>query len=458
MATVNFQLIGKNIYTTLSIGGKNALGQKNNTIRRKTGYSTSPEHWKQKQTKFSGTEKTSNKKSFKVDLNSPTIEDSKIIKSKLDDLRNFIINSYNTDFAKGLQINTDWLEIIIGRYNNQTSDENEFLYYHIQKAIDNGPRKKIPIKGGKFKIGLSTGRIKGIEQFRNIIERFENEFYNQTRIKVSNVSIETISDFENWLFNQSYSENYIGKQLANFKSILNDIKDVKVNIDTRKVIKVINEEKEPEDIIYLSLEELKSIKELELKNNYLENARKWLIIGCYVGQRASDLLELSKEKISIINDRKVFTIKQKKTGKKVTIPLLPEVEEMISSGFPHKISDTKLREYFKLLCKAAEINAPMNGRIKESKNGITTKSIFPKWQLIGTHVCRRSFASNFYGKIPTVVLKGITGHSTESMFLKYIGKTDEDFAMQMFDYVEKLPKTKTLKIIKPETSSIKKKA
>ena len=34
---------------------------------------------------------------------------------------------------------------------------------------------------------------------------------------------------------------------------------------------------------------------------------------------------------------------------------------------------------------------------------------------------RRSFASNYYGKIETPLLMHITGHSKESTFLTYIG-------------------------------------
>jgi hypothetical protein len=34
---------------------------------------------------------------------------------------------------------------------------------------------------------------------------------------------------------------------------------------------------------------------------------------------------------------------------------------------------------------------------------------------------RRSFASNYYGKIETPLLMNITGHTKESTFLTYIG-------------------------------------
>ena len=34
---------------------------------------------------------------------------------------------------------------------------------------------------------------------------------------------------------------------------------------------------------------------------------------------------------------------------------------------------------------------------------------------------RRSFASNYFGKIETPLLMGITGHTKETNFLSYIG-------------------------------------
>ncbi len=53
---------------------------------------------------------------------------------------------------------------------------------------------------------------------------------------------------------------------------------------------------------------------------------------------------------------------------------------------------------------------------------------------VTSHIGRRSFATNNYGKIPTSLLISATGHSTEQMFLEYIGKTDTQKAMQLADY------------------------
>ena len=45
----------------------------------------------------------------------------------------------------------------------------------------------------------------------------------------------------------------------------------------------------------------------------------------------------------------------------------------------------------------------------------------PKYAFVTSHIMRRPFASNYYGKIETPLLINITGHSKESTFLTYIG-------------------------------------
>ncbi|MGB3344358.1 MAG: hypothetical protein WBA61_10625 [Aequorivita sp.] len=84
------------------------------------------------------------------------------------------------------------------------------------------------------------------------------------------------------------------------------------------------------------------------------------------------------------------------------------------------------------------------------------KGMYPKWELVSTHICRRSFATNHYGKLPTPVLMAITGHTTEKMFLKYIGKTAMDNAevLNTFwkDQEHKKNKTAKLKLIKTGTN------
>ena len=83
----------------------------------------------------------------------------------------------------------------------------------------------------------------------------------------------------------------------------------------------------------------------------------------------------------------------------------------------------------------AQINEKIEGKVATVTDLGVRKvtGVYPKWQLITSHVGRRSFATNFYGKLPTSYIKDITGHGTEAMLLKYIGKTSKDTAVEAYD-------------------------
>ena len=52
--------------------------------------------------------------------------------------------------------------------------------------------------------------------------------------------------------------------------------------------------------------------------------------------------------------------------------------------------------------------------------------MFQKWELIRSHTCRRSFATNHYNKLPNKLIMAVTGHTTEKMLLSYIGEIEND--------------------------------
>ena len=57
-----------------------------------------------------------------------------------------------------------------------------------------------------------------------------------------------------------------------------------------------------------------------------------------------------------------------------------------------------------------------------------------KWEILSSHIGRRSFATNFYSKIPTALLMEATGHTTENVFLKYINPVDENRVISLSNY------------------------
>ena len=60
----------------------------------------------------------------------------------------------------------------------------------------------------------------------------------------------------------------------------------------------------------------------------------------------------------------------------------------------------------------------------------------PKWKAVSNHIGRRSFATNFYGKIPTLLLIEATGHSAEAIFQKYVNHLNEERIKELSWYFQ----------------------
>ena len=99
----------------------------------------------------------------------------------------------------------------------------------------------------------------------------------------------------------------------------------------------------------------------------------------------------------------------------------PLVIKLLENKFPKRVSQVVFNKQIKSLCKMAGID----GLVSEFKNNPKTRGkegvCAPRYEFITSHIMKRSFVSNYYGKIETPLLMNITGHSKESTFLTYIG-------------------------------------
>jgi integrase len=366
---------------------------------------------------------------------------TKELKSKLDKLAIYIKDAYNNSVSKGEELTGEWLQLQIDLFYNKVQVVAlDVLTNYIDKYISEAPYKQ----NNKKELGLSNGRIQNLKLFKATILRYEISFFKSKSILIKDVDIHFAEKFKMWLFNLNYSTNYVGKNIANLKTICLDAKKNDIETSTQIInIKGISEQKQTEEIIYLSEEEQEKIESAPIIRDALNNARKWLLLGCQLGQRGGDLLNITEKNIKELNGIKIIEMKQQKTGKLVAIPLLPEALRIIENGLPYKISLEKFNVYIKEVCQCANLNEPTIGRKKPTGRNPTIKGTHPKWELVSSHVCRRSFATNFYARIPTPVLMNITAHGSERMFLSYIGKTTYDNAYQMVEYFSKLvPKVK----------------
>lgn len=391
--TIKFLLRSKkessNIYLRMSVS-------RSQVYKRKTGLVVDPENWNYK-------------KGLPKDKN---------LALTLKELSAKVEKKYNEATTEGKYITAHWLEEAISG-KAETLTVQQHTDYIVKTA-----HKRKNHKGG---IGLSDGRIFIYQTFKNLLDRY------QKNVSLLDVDRKFSNRFYDWLYEQGYSPNYITKNIEILKTICRDARSLGLKVSNElDKIDSVRQKKAPEAILILSPEEQRTIAELKDLSNYLKNARKWLLLGCLVGQRGGDLLNLSQKKIVTIQNNDFFEIVQEKTGKKIVIPIIPEAKKYVKN-MPHKISLQKFNQYIKLICKKAELNEPVIG-FKRQAIGGSSYGKYPKWEMMASHVCRRSFATNYYGKIPTPILMSITGHSTEEMFLRYIGKTAYDNAMQMLGY------------------------
>lgn len=415
MATVKFILQGKSsntsIYLRLSLG-------RNQTFKRKTGLSINPIDW----SKDRGLPKQNK-------------ADNKNLTSKLRSLETNILNKLNESSSIGEVITANWLQFQIDLYFERITEnlKSDLLTDAIQSIIDEAPTRK-NARGG---IGLSLSRINSYKSLKKMIA----EYQGNEVLKVKDVNKGFAKDFLKHLLNtKGYQKSYALKKIADLKTVCNDAEIY--GIETDPQYKKIDSTKPINDnILYLTPDELDKIANANLLNEAHQNARKWLLLGCNLGQRGGDLLKLNETNFVNRNGLEVIELKQQKTGKNVTIPVLETTKEIIKTGLPYKISIQKFNEHIKKVCEIAEINEMMQGGLitttEKNKGNIKKRKIegvYPKWQLMSSHVCRRSFATNLYGILPTPLIMQITAHSSEKMLLNYIGKDSLDYAQQIADF------------------------
>jgi len=242
------------------------------------------------------------------------------------------------------------------------------------------------------------------------------------------------------------SKNTIGTRIKILKTFVSEANDRGINVPTdykKKSFKVLKEET---DSIYLNESELmqmytietspESLKLLRKEFNtdklpdYLERVRDLFLIGCYTGLRFSDLSQLKKENITTDNTINITT---QKTNQNVVVPVHPitrQIFEKYNYQLPRAISNQKFNEYLKDVAKIAGIKEPITKEI--TKGGLRVEKITEKYNLVTSHTARRSFATNaFLMDMPSIAIMKITGHKTESAFMKYIKMSAKDNAIKM---------------------------
>lgn len=281
-------------------------------------------------------------------------------------------------------------------------------------------------------VNTSTKLRSSTKKNYKVVRKNIIDFQNKTKgtITPQNADIDFYNSFIKFLTNSGLSKNTIGTRIKIIKTVLNFANEQISDVcqDYKKAS--FSKPSEETEGVYLTLNELNDIYNLKYLPPHLERVRDMFIIASDTGLRFSDLSRLSKDNV---NSDGTISIRTQKTDKIIVVPMTPRVKTIFykyKNDLPKSIANQKYNEYLKDIARRANIKEPVT--FTRTIKGMLVTRTAEKWELVTSHTARRSFATNaFLSDIPAIAIMKITGHKTESSFMKYIKMSAQDNATKL---------------------------
>ena len=266
--------------------------------------------------------------------------------------------------------------------------------------------------------------------------KLQNTFETFTSVKFE-------QQYTNWAYKmKNYKQNTVIATFGVLKPLLNAAKKDGIEIDDTNYKELQGKGKDV-DNIYLTEDEITNIYNLDIKalkeggdidrKSTIEETRDLFVIAAWTGLRRSDIAHLSDAVWSVDGDNDLLTITAEKTKRQIVIPLHPYVKELYKKydgRFPKLGDKANTNNHLRNLGRLAGIDEIVP--ITENRGGKVNTYHYHKYEMIGMHTARRSFATNMYKRgVPSIAIMQITGHTTETNFLKYIKITKEENALMV---------------------------
>jgi len=357
----------------------------------------------------------------------------------LKDIQDAIIDQFIKDYNGGVAITKEWLKTCIDEHHKAlTTKEEVQKVANEENSINNLNLLTTAIEKMLVKYKTNKNELRKYEVTLNRLKDFQD--YSNNAYKIKDLNSDFADQFKNWAFlEMQYSKSYINSILKRLrasavKAYENDETDT---IEISKTLRTFEMFKEPykdKVVVTLNYNELDKIDKTVITHERLQDAKKAILIGCETGLRYSDMNKLIDTNIKNIEGVNYWEFRTNKTDKLVQITITNRIINLIDQyGLPqtnYPDNGVQLNRDVQQVVKLSGIDEKIKAKKPASinVNGIKVKrSIsdeYSKHELITTRTFRRSFATNYFGKIDTALITNITGHSTEQMLLAYINKKD----------------------------------
>lgn len=375
------------------------------------------------------------------DFSCESFRDNPEANEKLLELKSTILKRYNRDFTRGILINKSWLQEIVKEVFDRPTNEValinndkdiyfvDFANYWLKTFADSW---KTSPKETMSKLVKSQ-----YQKFVDIFADFQAE--KKVRYTLYGLTQDDVYEFVNWLEEDDYNSATIERSVGRFKFFLNRATDMSLKVSQVRNQRIyIDKESSEVESVYLNEEEIKKIYNLDLSHDFeLDNARDNLVISCFSGLRVSDLMT----SLNTDNIKEGFiSVKTKKTKTFVTVPVHKMVESILRKRFgqlPKKTNTFEYNRLIRIVCQLAEIDNQILAKVWNSDKKRKEIKYVKKYEAIGSHTARRSFASNLYGKVPNEVIQSVAGWSSSEMIAYYNKTSKKEYAQQLKSFWNK---------------------
>jgi len=371
------------------------------------------------------------------------------IKRQLDDLATYCIETF---MVSNVPLNSSpdaitieelkrLLDIKIGRTLPQT--------------IDQQGNKEIPKAGCTFLEfldleleamkghGMKMGSRRSFERHTKLLKKFAKEV---KPFDYDDVDWNFRLDLIDWLSTRNIKLCYGNKTLSVLRQFMERARRKKLhsNVQYQGTGWMVPQKRAVGEMVTLTPEELQILADLKLFD-FADKVRDLFLIGAGTGQRFSDYSCYTPDNFyKTVNNIPILSMISQKTETPAKVPLnifpwLIPILEKHEYASP-QMSMQKFNITIKDICKKAKLTDKVF--IVEQyigRKARVEKTYIPKYELVSSHTCRRSFATNMYRMgYRLAQIMPMTGHSTESQLREYIGIDNEQNAEEIaFSIMEK---------------------
>jgi len=238
--------------------------------------------------------------------------------------------------------------------------------------------------------------------------------------------------FQLFVYGQGFTPNHFGNLIKNLKHVMKRAQLDRLHIN--ESYKLFKKTSNDSDSIALTIAEVQRLYEYRFKpSDKLEKYRDIFLVGIYTAMRFSDYSRLDHTNFKTLGSgQEVVSIKHKKTGREVMIPVKPELKEIMEKydyQIP-QISEQKMNQNIKAVAQVVGFTKTI--KVQKHSGGKETTIEKSMHELFTTHTARRTGCTIFYKVgIPTIDIMMLSGHSTEKEFLNYIKIGPEDTALRV---------------------------